>query len=320
MTDKSLDKLLKEKYGKDSVVRGNDAPKEIEVIPTGSFKLDLATGIGGIPKNRITEIFGPEQSGKSTLAMHIITECQKIDPRDVIYIDLEHALDLNYATEIGINMDQIIYSQPSSGEEALGIMETGLRSEKASCIVLDSIPAIITEAELAGDIGDAQIGRPAALLGKALKRMLDDNFRKKCALVFINQLREKIGVMFGSSETTPGGRAIKYYSSMRIDLRVTSTKAEKMNKQKNTVKATIVKNKLAPPFKEVKFDIIFGKGIDRSGEIIDVATELGIIEKSGSWYSYGEERLGQGKENTALFIKENEKLYKEIEKKIREGI
>jgi recombination protein RecA len=290
---------------------------KVEAIPTGSLALDIATGVGGIPRGKIIEIFGPESSGKTTLALHVIAEAQKRGGI-AVFIDAEHALDPKYAQKIGVDVDNLYISQPDYGEQALEIAESLLRSGAVDVIVIDSVAALVPKDELEGEIGEAHVGKQARLMAQALRKLKSLAHNANAAVIFINQLREKIGVMFGNPETTPGGRALKFFADMRLDVRRVGDAKEGDNKVGSRVRVKVVKNKLAPPFKEAEFDMIYGEGICKLCDLIDTASELGVIKKSGAWYSYGETRLGQGRDQAKKFLQENPELAQEIEKKVRE--
>jgi recombination protein RecA len=312
---------IERQFGKGSIMRlgGGDQIADIAVIPTGSLSLDLALGVGGVPRGRVIEIFGPEAGGKTTLALHIIAEAQKRSGL-AAFIDAEHALDVAYARRIGVNTDDLLISQPDTGEQALEIAETLVRSGALDVLVVDSVAALVPKAELEGEMGDAQMGLQARLMSQALRKLTGSISKSKTTVIFINQLRMKIGVFFGSPETTTGGNALKFYSSMRLDIRkMTSIKIGQDIIGFRT-KVKVVKNKVAPPFRETEFDIIFGDGISREGDILDLAVENGIIEKSGAWYSYKGDRLGQGRDNSRTFLKENADTLKQIEDAVREKI
>ena len=312
---------IERQFGKGSIMRlgGGDQIADIAVIPTGSLSLDLALGVGGVPRGRVIEIFGPEAGGKTTLALHIIAEAQKRNGL-AAFIDAEHALDVAYARRIGVNTDDLLISQPDTGEQALEIAETLVRSGALDVLVVDSVAALVPKAELEGEMGDAQMGLQARLMSQALRKLTGSISKSKTTVIFINQLRMKIGVFFGSPETTTGGNALKFYSSMRLDIRkMTSIKIGQDIIGFRT-KVKVVKNKVAPPFRETEFDIIFGDGISREGDILDLAVENGIIEKSGAWYSYKGDRLGQGRDNSRTFLKENVDTLKLIEDAVREKI
>ena len=311
---------IEKNFGKGAVMRlGENVAMNVGAIHTGSLTLDLALGIGGIPKGRIVEIYGPESSGKTTVALHCVAEAQKAGGT-AAFIDVEHALDPVYAKKLGVDIDSLLVSQPDSGEQALEIMETLARSGAIDIVVLDSVAAMVTKAEIDGEIGDSFVGVQARLMSAAMRKLTSVISKSNTVAIFINQVREKIGVMYGNPETTPGGRALKFYASVRIEVR----KGEKIVDDGEiigyTTKCKVVKNKVAPPFKETQFDMIFGEGISRLGEIITMGEELGFIKKSGAWYSYNGERLGQGKEKTKKFLKENDDLRLEIEGKIKENM
>ena len=312
---------IERQFGKGSIMRlgGGEQIADIAIIPTGSLSLDLALGVGGVPRGRVVEIYGPEAGGKTTLALHIIAEAQKKNGL-AAFIDAEHALDVAYARKIGVNTDDLLISQPDTGEQALEIAETLVRSGALDVLVIDSVAALVPKAELEGEMGDAQMGLQARLMSQALRKLTGSISKSKTTVIFINQIRMKIGVFFGSPETTTGGNALKFYSSMRLDIR-------KMNSIKIgqdiigfRTKVKVVKNKVAPPFRETEFDIIFGDGISKEGDVLDLAVENSIVEKSGAWYSYKGERLGQGRDNTRIFLKENADTLKKIEDDVREKI
>ena len=309
---------IEKRYGKGSVMKlgGVMAAASVEAIPSGSLALDLALGVGGIPRGRITEIFGPEASGKTTLAQHVIAEAQK-QGGTVAYIDVEHALDPSYAAACGVNADDLLISQPDTGEEALEITEALVRSGAVDAIVIDSVAALVPRIEIEGDMGDAHIGLQARLMSQALRKLAAAIGKAGTAVVFINQLREKVGVIFGNPEVTPGGRALKFYSSVRIDLRRVETIMDGTKAVGNRVKAKVVKNKVAPPFRSAEFDIMFGRGISREGNLIDVGVELGLVKKAGSFFSYGDVRLGQGRENAKQYLNQHPEQAQEIEQQIR---
>jgi recombination protein RecA len=308
---------IEKRFGKGSVMKlGEGALVKVQAIPSGSLALDLALGIGGIPKGRITEIFGPESSGKTTLAQHIIAEAQKLGGT-VAYIDAEHALDPSYAANCGVNVDDLLISQPDTGEQALEITEALVRSGAVDVIVVDSVAALVPQAEIEGQMGDAHVGLQARLMSQALRKLAAAIGKAGTAVVFINQLREKVGIVFGNPEVTPGGRALKFYSSVRIDLRRIETLKQGDVAIGNMVRAKVVKNKIAPPFKMAQFDIMFDRGISREGNLIDMGVEEGIIKKSGAFFSYGDVRLGQGRENAKQYLSENPELANEIEQQVR---
>jgi len=312
---------IERQFGKGSIMRlgGGEQVADIAVIPTGSLSLDLALGVGGVPRGRVVEIFGPEAGGKTTLALHIIAEAQKRNGL-AAFIDAEHALDVAYARRIGVNTDDLLISQPDTGEQALEIAETLVRSGALDILVIDSVAALVPKAELEGEMGDAQMGLQARLMSQALRKLTGSISKSKTTVIFINQIRMKIGVFFGSPETTTGGNALKFYSSMRLDIRkMTSIKIGQEIIGFRT-KVKVVKNKVAPPFRETEFDIIFGEGISREGDVLDLAVENGIIEKSGAWYSYKGDRIGQGRDNSRVFLKENADTLEQIEADVREKI
>ncbi|MBR5468768.1 MAG: recombinase RecA, partial [Firmicutes bacterium] len=308
---------IEKKFGQGSIMKlGESSKYEVEATPTGSLSLDLALGVGGIPKGRIIEIYGPESSGKTTVALHMVAEVQK---RGGIagYIDAEHALDPVYAKNLGVDINNLYISQPNDGEEALDIAETMVRSGAVDIIIVDSVAALVPKAEIEGEMGDSHVGLQARLMSQALRKLTGSIGKTKCAVVFINQLREKIGVMYGNPETTTGGRALKFYASVRIEIRKADVIKQGDEIIGNRTKVKIVKNKVAPPFKTVEFDIMYGKGISKVGDILDLAAELDIIRKSGSWYSYKEERIGQGRENAKKFLTENPDICDEVEAAVR---
>ena len=308
---------IEKDFGKGTIMKlGENAHMSVEAIPTGSLTLDLALGIGGVPKGRIVEIFGPESSGKTTVALHIAAEVQKLGG-EAAFIDAEHALDPVYAKALGVNIDNLLVSQPDSGEQALEITDALVRSGAVDVVVVDSVAALVPQQEIDGDMGSSHVGLQARLMSQALRKLSGSISKTNCVVIFINQLREKVGVMYGNPETTTGGRALKFYASVRIDVRKVENLKQGDEVYGNRVKCKVVKNKVAPPFRVAEFDIIYGKGIAKAGEIIDVAIELGIIQKSGSWFSYNGEKVAQGKENTKKAIAENEDLMKELEEKIK---
>jgi recombination protein RecA len=309
---------IERRFGKGSIMPLKSAERvKVEAIPTGSLALDIATGVGGMPRGKIIEIFGPESSGKTTLALHVIAEAQKRGGI-AVFIDAEHALDPKYAQKIGVDVDNLYISQPDYGEQALEIAESLLRSGAVDVIVIDSVAALVPKDELEGEIGEAHVGKQARLMAQALRKLKSLAHNANAAVIFINQLREKIGVMFGNPETTPGGRALKFFADMRLDVRRVGDAKEGDNKVGSRVRVKVVKNKLAPPFKEAEFDMIYGEGICKLCDLIDTASELGVVKKSGAWYSYGETRLGQGRDQAKKFLQENPELAQEIEKRVRE--
>ena len=308
---------IEKDFGKGTIMKlGENAHMNVEAIPTGSLTLDLALGIGGVPKGRIVEIFGPESSGKTTVALHIAAEVQKLGG-EAAFIDAEHALDPFYAKALGVNIDNLLVSQPDSGEQALEITDALVRSGAVDVVVVDSVAALVPQQEIDGDMGSSHVGLQARLMSQALRKLSGSISKTNCVVIFINQLREKVGVMYGNPETTTGGRALKFYASVRIDVRKVENLKQGDEVFGNRVKCKVVKNKVAPPFRVAEFDIIYGKGISKAGEIIDVAIELGLIQESGSWFSYNGEKVAQGKENTKKAIAENESLMKELEDKIK---
>ncbi|QYZ70983.1 recombinase RecA [Neotabrizicola shimadae] len=318
---KALESALQQierQFGKGSIMKlGKNAPAiEIEAISTGSLGLDIALGIGGLPKGRIIEIYGPESSGKTTLTLHVVAEEQK-KGGVCAFVDAEHALDPTYARKLGVDLDELLISQPDTGEQALEIVDTLVRSGAVSLVVVDSVAALTPKSEIEGDMGDMQMGSQARLMSQAMRKLTASIGRSNCMVIFINQIRFKIGVMFGSPETTSGGNALKFYSSVRLDIRRIGAVKDRDEVVGNTTKVKVVKNKVAPPFREVEFDIIYGEGISKMGELIDLGVKAGILAKSGSWYSYGDERIGQGRENAKLFLKQNPTVAAEIEDKIR---
>lgn len=315
--DSAIAKIEKE-FGKGSIMKmGQDTTREMEVIPTGSIELDIALGVGGIPRGRIIEIYGPESSGKTTVSLHIVAEAQKLGG-NAAFIDAEHALDPEYSKRLGVNMEELLVSQPDTGEEALEIAEMLVRSNAIDIIVIDSVAALVPRAEIEGAMGDSFIGLQARLMSQALRKITGAISKSNTTLIFINQLREKVGVMFGNPETTTGGRALKFYSSLRIEVR----KAENIKKGDeflgNKVRAKVVKNKVAPPFKTAEFDIMYGEGISKISGVVDAAANADIIQKSGSWYSYNDDRMGQGKEAAKAYLEERPETLREVELKVRE--
>lgn len=308
---------IEKNFGKGAIMRlGDDIPVNVEAISTGSLSLDLALGIGGVPRGRIVEIYGPESSGKTTLALHILASAQK-EGGEVAFIDVEHALEPAYARALGVDIDSLLISQPDTGEQALEITEQLVRSGALDVVVVDSVAALLPRSELEGEMGESSVGVIARLMSQALRKLAGTVSRTNCIVVFINQLREKIGVMYGNPETTPGGRALKYFSSVRIDVRRIETLKVGGEMIGNRTRAKIVKNKVAPPFREAEFDIMFGEGISKLGEILDLGVKLGVVQKSGAWFNYGEMRLGQGRDNAKQFLKEHPEVSDEIEKIVR---
>ena len=310
---------IEQTYGKGAVMKLGKAPDyNVDVIPTGSMTLDMALGIGGVPRGRIVEIYGPESSGKTTVALHVAAQAQKLGG-EVAFIDVEHALDPVYAKALGVDIDNLLVSQPDSGEQALEIAEALVRSGAIDCIVLDSVAAMVTKAEIEGDMGDTHVGLLARLMSQAMRKLTSVISKSNCVAIFINQVREKIGVVYGNPETTPGGRALKFYSSVRIEVR----KGEPIKNGAEIIgartKCKVVKNKVAPPFKECEFDMMFGQGIDRVGEVCDLAVDLDIIKKSGAWFSYNGQKIGQGRENAKEYLRSNPDIMKEIEEKVKEN-
>jgi recombination protein RecA len=309
---------IERQFGKGSIMKlgQNNPVMDVEATSTGSIGLDIALGIGGIPKGRIIEIYGPESSGKTTLTLHAIAEEQK-SGGVCAFVDAEHALDPTYAKKLGVDLDELLISQPDAGEQALEITDTLVRSGAVSMVVVDSVAALTPRAELEGDMGDHQVGAQARLMSQAMRKLTGSISKSKCTVIFINQIRMKIGVMFGSPETTSGGNALKFYASVRLDIRRIGAIKDRDEVVGNATRVKVVKNKVAPPFKQVEFDIMYGEGISKRGELIDLGVKLGIVEKSGSWFSYGDQRIGQGRENAKQFLKENEDVAYEIEDKIR---
>lgn len=319
---KALDAALtqiEKAYGKGSVMKLGESGvnMNIETVPTGSISLDIALGLGGVPKGRIIEVYGPESSGKTTVALHMVAEVQK---RGGIagFIDAEHALDPAYAKNIGVDIDNLYISQPDNGEQALEITETMVRSGAVDIIIVDSVAALVPKAEIEGDMGDSHVGLQARLMSQALRKLTAHISKSNCIVIFINQLREKVGVMFGNPEVTTGGRALKFYSSIRMDVRRIETLKQGGEMVGNRTRIKVVKNKIAPPFKEAEFDIMFGEGISREGDILDLAANIGVVNKSGAWYAYNDGKIGQGRENAKKYLKENPEVSEEIEKKVRE--
>jgi recombination protein RecA len=321
--DKALDiaiAQIEKQFGKGSIMRMGEAPQmAIESVSTGAMALDLALGVGGLPRGRVVEIFGPESSGKSTLALHVVAEAQRIGG-NCAYIDAEHALDPVYAQAIGVDIDGLLISQPDYGEQALEICDVLIRSGSIDVVVIDSVAALTPRAEIEGDIGDAHVGLQARLMSQAMRRLTANLNHTNTLAIFINQLREKIGVMYGSPEVTPGGRALKFYSSVRLDIRKVEIIKDGTEMVGSRTRVKVVKNKCAPPFRQAEFDIMYGQGISREGSILDVGVELGLIKKSGSWYTYEGEQLGQGRENVKTFLAANPQLMAELDQKIREKV
>ena len=308
---------IEKQFGKGSVMKlGEFKAMEIEAIPTGALSLDMALGIGGVPRGRIIEVFGPESSGKTTLALHVVAEAQKMGG-EAAFIDAEHALDPVYAKKLGVDIDNLIVSQPDTGEQALEITESLVRRGSLDVIVVDSVAALVPKAEIDGDMGDSHMGLQARLMSQALRKLAGAINKSKTVLIFINQLREKIGVMFGNPETTTGGRALKFYASVRLDIRRIENIKQDGEVKGNRVRVKVIKNKVAPPFREAEFDVVYGEGISKAGNILDMAVNMDIIEKSGSWFSYNGERIGQGRENIKKVLQENPKMLAEVEEKVR---
>lgn len=328
MSDENLEKKkaleialgqIEKQFGKGSVMKlGEYKAMNVEAIPTGALGLDIALGIGGVPRGRIIEIFGPESSGKTTLALHIIAEAQKMNG-EAAFIDAEHALDPVYAKHLGVDIDNLIVSQPDTGEQALEITESLVRSGALDVIVVDSVAALVPKAEIDGDMGDSHMGLQARLMSQALRKLAGAINKSKTVIIFINQLREKIGVMFGNPETTTGGRALKFYASVRLDIRKIENIKQDGEIVGNRARVKVIKNKVAPPFREAEFDIVYGKGISKEGNILDMAVNLDIIEKSGSWFSYNGNKIGQGRENAKQYLRDNPKIIEDVEKKIRDN-
>lgn len=315
--DAAISKIEKD-YGKGSIMKLGDsaANMNVETVPTGSLSLDIALGLGGVPKGRIIEVYGPESSGKTTVALHMVAEVQKLGGI-AGFIDAEHALDPVYARNIGVDIDNLYISQPDNGEQALEITETMVRSGAVDIVIVDSVAALVPKAEIDGDMGDSHVGLQARLMSQALRKLTAVISKSNCVVIFINQLREKVGVMFGSPETTTGGRALKFYSSVRLDVRRIESLKQAGEVVGNRTRIKVVKNKIAPPFKEAEFDIMFGQGISREGDILDLAAGCNVVNKSGAWYAYNNEKIGQGRENAKQFLKENTAIRDEIEAKVR---
>ena len=317
--EQALLKIEKD-FGKGAIMKlGDNEYQKVEVIPTGCLTLDMALGIGGIPRGRIIEIYGPESSGKTTVSLHMVAEAQKLGGK-AAFIDAEHALDPIYAEHLGVNTKELYVSQPDNGEQALNICDTLIRSGAFDIIVIDSVAALTPKAEIDGEMGDNHVGLQARMMSQALRKMTSVSSKSNTAVIFINQLREKIGVMFGNPETTTGGKALKFYASVRLDVRKTDTIKEGQNIIGSRTKVKVVKNKMAPPFKVAEFDIMYGTGISQTGCILDMAIDLGLIKKSGAWFSYNDEKIGQGKENTKLYLDKNPEIMAELEKQIRERV
>ena len=312
---------IEKQFGKGAIMRlGNDEPlPDVAAIPTGALSLDLALGVGGVPRGRVIEVFGPESSGKTTLALHIVAEAQKLGGI-AAFVDAEHALDIGYARKLGVKTDDLLVSQPDTGEQALEIAEMLVRSGAIDILVIDSVAALVPKAEIEGEMGDSHMGLQARLMSQALRKLTAIISKSNCCVIFINQIRMKIGVMFGNPETTTGGNALKFYASVRMDIRKIASLKQGNDVIGSRTKVKVVKNKVAPPFKEVEFDILYGEGISKEGDILDLAVEKGIIDKSGAWFSYGKERIGQGRENVRIFLKENPATRVEIESKLRTGL
>ena len=311
---------IERQFGKGSIMKlgQNNAVMDVEAISTGSLGLDIALGIGGLPKGRIIEIYGPESSGKTTLTLHVVAEAQK-NGGVCAFVDAEHALDPQYAKKLGVNLDELLISQPDTGEQALEIVDTLVRSGAVTTIVVDSVAALVPKSEIEGDMGDMQMGSQARLMSQAMRKLTASIGRSNCMVIFINQIRMKIGVMYGSPETTTGGNALKFYASVRLDIRRIGAIKERDEVVGNTTRVKVVKNKLAPPFKQVEFDIMYGEGVSKMGEILDLGVKAGIVEKSGAWFSYDSQRLGQGRENSKAFLKANPDITAKIETSIRQN-
>ncbi len=309
---------IERQFGKGSIMKLGEAGNrfEVPVIPSGSIAIDVALGVGGVPRGRVTEIYGPESSGKTTLTLHVLAEAQKLGGV-AAFIDVEHALDPVYAANIGVDLENLYVSQPDTGEQGLEIVETLVRSNAVDVVVVDSVAAMVPRAEIEGDMGDAHVGLQARLMSQALRKLTAVISKSKTAVIFVNQIREKVGVMFGSPETTPGGRALKFYSSVRLEVRRVESIKQGQDVTGNRARVKVVKNKLAPPFKTAEFDILFGKGISREGSILDVATGLGVTSRTGSWYAFGDTKLGQGRDNSRLFLEDNPEIADAIERQVR---
>jgi recombination protein RecA len=310
---------IEKQLGKGSIMRmGADAPRErVVAISTGAINLDAATGIGGVPRGRITEIFGPESSGKTTLSLHLAASVQRTGGV-AAYVDAEHALDIDYARKLGVDVENLLVSQPDTGEQGLEIVEILVRSGAVDIVIIDSVAALVPKAEIEGEMGESHMGLQARLMSQALRKLAGSINRSNCAVIFINQLREKIGVMFGNPETTTGGKALKFYASLRLDIRRIGPVKERENIIGSRVRVKVVKNKVAPPFKQAEFDVLFDEGISHTSLVVDIASEANIIQKSGAWYSYGDQRIGQGRENAKLFLRDNAALMTEIEHRVKE--
>lgn len=310
---------IEKTLGKGAIMRmGSDSPREkVAAIPTGAINLDAATGVGGVPRGRITEIYGPESSGKTTLTLHLAANVQKAGGV-AAYVDAEHALDVDYARKLGVDVDNLLVSQPDTGEQGLEIVDILVRSGAVDLVVIDSVAALVPKAEIEGEMGDSHVGLQARLMSQALRKLAGSINRSRCAVVFINQLREKIGVMFGSPETTTGGKALKFYASLRLDIRRIGPVKDRETVVGNHVRVKVVKNKVAPPFRQAEFDIMFDEGISHASLLVDIASEANIVQKSGAWYSYGDQRIGQGRENAKMFLKDNPEMMAEIEVRVKE--
>ncbi|GFO59163.1 protein RecA [Geomonas silvestris] len=318
--EKAIDLALSQiekQFGKGAIMRlGNDEPlPDVAAIPTGAISLDMALGVGGVPRGRVIEIFGPESSGKTTLALHVIAEAQKLGGI-AAFVDAEHALDIGYARKLGVRTDDLLVSQPDTGEQALEIAETLVRSGAIDVLVVDSVAALVPKAEIEGDMGDSHMGLQARLMSQALRKLTGIISKSNCCVIFINQIRMKIGVMFGNPETTTGGNALKFYASVRMDIRKIAALKQGNDMIGSRTRVKVVKNKVAPPFKEVEFDILYGEGISKEGDVLDLAVEKNIVDKSGAWFSYGKERIGQGRENSRIFLKEHPEILEEIRAKL----
>lgn len=310
---------IEKQFGKGSIMKlGESTHMQVEIVPSGSLALDIALGIGGLPRGRIIEVYGPESSGKTTVALHAIAEVQKAGGQ-AAFIDAEHALDPSYASKLGVNIDELLLSQPDTGEQALEIAEALVRSGAVDIIVIDSVAALVPKAEIEGEMGDSHVGLQARLMSQALRKLSGAISKSKTIAIFINQLREKVGVMFGNPETTPGGRALKFYSTIRLEVRRVETIKMGNDMVGNRTRIKVVKNKVAPPFKQAEIDIMYGEGVSKEGSIIDIGAELDVVDKSGAWYSYNGERLGQGRENAKIYLKEHPEISNAIEQKIREA-